>query len=156
MRPGDIVLIFFIWYAAVRLVLETLRTDNWIVLGIPTAMLVSTIVIVVAALALVYRHRPAAADAERWGEPPERIDDRDVVEEIEVDEDDEVVEVDEAADVVDVDDDDAVAVEAVEPGDVEVIEHEDAAKEAGADEALDDDDVEIVDDDGADDRRGGR
>ena len=41
MRPGDLLLIFFIWYARVRFALETLRTGNWTFFGIPTAMLVS-------------------------------------------------------------------------------------------------------------------
>ena len=157
MRPGDLVLIWFIWYAAVRLVLETLRTENWTLLGIPTAMIVSTVVIVVAALLLVYRHRTAAAGAERWGEPPLTVDDRDVVEVIEVDDDDELVDVDPAAAVVDVDDGQAVEVDTVEPGDVEVVEHDDAAKDTGpGDGTTDADDLEIVDDAGADHRRGGR
>ena len=41
MRPGDLLLIFFIWYAAVRFALETFRTGNWTFFGVPTAMLVS-------------------------------------------------------------------------------------------------------------------
>lgn len=90
MRPGDLMLIWFVWYAVVRLVLETFRTQNWTVLGIPTAMIVSIAVILLAVAVLAYRHRPGAAEGDRWGEPPERIDDADVVEEIEVDEDDDV------------------------------------------------------------------
>ena len=43
MRPGDLFLIFFIWYAVVRFALETLRVDNWTFFGIPTAMVVSAI-----------------------------------------------------------------------------------------------------------------
>ena len=70
MRPGDLFLLFLIWYAAVRLVLETLRTGNWIVFGIPTAMLVSAVVIVGTLVVLAIRHRPGAADGDRWGEPP--------------------------------------------------------------------------------------
>ena len=70
MRPGDLLLIWFIWYATVRLLLETLRTGNWTFNGIPTATIVSTVVIVGAALVLLWRHRPAARAAERWGEPP--------------------------------------------------------------------------------------
>ena len=37
MRPGDLFLIWLIWYATVRLALESLRTGNWTVLGVPTA-----------------------------------------------------------------------------------------------------------------------
>jgi len=62
LRPGDLALIFFIWYATVRLLIEPFRTGNWTFFGIPVAMLVSAIVIVVAAAILVWRHRPGAAD----------------------------------------------------------------------------------------------
>jgi phosphatidylglycerol:prolipoprotein diacylglycerol transferase len=75
LRPGDLFLVFLIWYAAVRFLLETLRTDNWIVLGIPTAMLVSAVVIVGALVVLAIRHRPGAADGDRWGDPPAPEDD---------------------------------------------------------------------------------
>jgi phosphatidylglycerol---prolipoprotein diacylglyceryl transferase len=69
MRPGDLLLIFFMWYAAVRFWLETFRMGNWTFFGIPTAMLVSAIVFVVAGAMLAYRHRPGAV-FEPWGEPP--------------------------------------------------------------------------------------
>jgi phosphatidylglycerol:prolipoprotein diacylglycerol transferase len=139
MRPGDLLLIWLIWYAVVRMVLETLRTQNWTFMGIPTAILVSAAVIVVAAALLVWRHRPAASGAERWGEPPTPIDDRDVVEEIEVDDDDELHDDDDATD---------------EPADVELEEVEPSdVRLAGDDAPADDDDVEIVEDD---DPRGGR
>jgi phosphatidylglycerol---prolipoprotein diacylglyceryl transferase len=58
LRPGDIAMVFFIWYGLVRFVLETLRSDNWTFFGIPTAMLVSLAFAVVALLVLVWRHRP--------------------------------------------------------------------------------------------------
>ncbi len=83
MRPGDLVLIFFIWYAAVRFALETLRIDNWTFFGIPTAMVVSVAVIVVSLLLLAWRHRPGAV-YERWGDPPppeeELLDDEEWIE----------------------------------------------------------------------------
>ena len=87
MRPGDLLLIFFIWYAVVRFSLEFLRTGNWTFFGIPTAMLVSGVLIVISLAALAYRHGPWARDAERWGEPPPPDDDRDVIDEEEVDDD---------------------------------------------------------------------
>jgi len=62
LRPGDLSLVFFIWYATVRLFLETFRTGNWTFFGIPVAMLVSLVVVVVAAAVLVLRHRPGARD----------------------------------------------------------------------------------------------
>jgi phosphatidylglycerol:prolipoprotein diacylglycerol transferase len=70
MRPGDLFLIWVIWYAAVRLALETLRIGNWEVLGVPTATIVSTAAIVGAVIVLAWRHRPSAADGDRWGDPP--------------------------------------------------------------------------------------
>jgi len=63
---------------------------------------VSTVIVVIAAATLAWRHRPGAAVGDRWGEPPERLDDLDVVEEIEVD--DEIV--DETADEDEIVDDD--------------------------------------------------
>jgi hypothetical protein len=51
-------LLFFIWYAVVRFALETFRSDNWTWFGIPTAMVVSTVFIVLAVLTLLWRHRP--------------------------------------------------------------------------------------------------
>ena len=60
-RAGDLMLIFFIWYGVVRFSLETLRADNWTFFGIPTAQVVSLVVIVAAALALAWRHRPGHA-----------------------------------------------------------------------------------------------
>ena len=57
MRTGEIALVFFIWYAAVRFALEFLRVDNWTFFGIPMAQLISVSVIVVAGGLLVRRHR---------------------------------------------------------------------------------------------------
>jgi phosphatidylglycerol:prolipoprotein diacylglycerol transferase len=84
MRPGDLWLMFLIWYSAVRLVLETLRTGNWTAFGVPVAMLVSVAVIAVALGALAWRHRPAAAAGDRWGDERVPVDGDDWVE---VDED---------------------------------------------------------------------
>ena len=58
LRPGDIILLFFVWYGVVRFLLETLRADNWTFFGIPTAMLVSSLFAGISAAALVWRHRP--------------------------------------------------------------------------------------------------
>ncbi len=57
LRPGDQVLIFFIWYAVVRFLLENLRTGNWFVGGIPTAQIMSVLFALGAFLILLYRHR---------------------------------------------------------------------------------------------------
>lgn len=58
LRPGDIALSFFIWYATTRFALEPLRADNWTFFGVPMAMIVSAFVIVIAVMTLVFRHRP--------------------------------------------------------------------------------------------------
>jgi len=107
LRPGDLLFTFFIWYGAVRFLLEPLRQENWTFNGIPTAMLVSLGFIVVGAAALLWRHRPGHdtdAPATNWrvatwgalGAIPEGA-------EAEVDEDDEL---DDDEDDFDDDDDD--------------------------------------------------
>jgi phosphatidylglycerol:prolipoprotein diacylglycerol transferase len=63
LRPGDLLLVFFIWYGVTRFLLESLRVDNWTFLGIPTAQLVSIAFITVGSVGLVIRHgRPHAED----------------------------------------------------------------------------------------------
>ena len=69
LRPGDLLFTFFIWYGAVRFLLEPLRQENWTFNGIPTASLVSLAFIAVGVAALLWRHRPgheADAPATRW------------------------------------------------------------------------------------------
>ncbi len=58
LRPGDILLVFFVWYGVVRFALETFRNDNWTFFGVPTAQVVSIGFIVPALAILVWRHRP--------------------------------------------------------------------------------------------------
>jgi phosphatidylglycerol:prolipoprotein diacylglycerol transferase len=107
MRPGDLFLIFLVWYAIVRFVLETFRMGNWTFFGVPTAMVVSAAAIVGALAMLAIRHRPGATEGDRWGEPPGSEDEvGDGEEWVEVDEDDDPdeeagVEVDEDGDVDD-------------------------------------------------------
>jgi phosphatidylglycerol:prolipoprotein diacylglycerol transferase len=72
MRPGDQLLLFFMWYAVVRFWLETFREGNWTFFGIPTAMLVSALLFLGAGMALALRHRTSNGDT--WGEPPEPED----------------------------------------------------------------------------------
>jgi phosphatidylglycerol:prolipoprotein diacylglycerol transferase len=57
LRPGDLFLIFLVWYGATRLVLETLREDNWTFFGVPVAQIISLAVILIGVGGLVYRHR---------------------------------------------------------------------------------------------------
>ena len=69
LRPGDQILIFFIWYAVVRFALESLRTGNWVIGGIPTAQLMSVLFALGAFLVLLSRHRRPKADGPAGGEP---------------------------------------------------------------------------------------
>jgi phosphatidylglycerol:prolipoprotein diacylglycerol transferase len=56
LRPGDLLLVFFIWYGAVRFAVETLKADNWTFFGVPTAQIVATITVLGAAAILLVRH----------------------------------------------------------------------------------------------------
>lgn len=65
LRPGDLLLVFFIWYGIVRFGLELLRTESWTIGGVPTAQLVSTVLAVSAFVILVARHgRPRPPEPE--------------------------------------------------------------------------------------------
>lgn len=65
LRPGDQILIFFIWYAVIRFLLENLRTGNWLVGGVPTAQIMSVLFALGSLIVLLYRHRrPAGADGD--------------------------------------------------------------------------------------------
>ena len=72
---GDLLLVFFIWYGTTRFVLENLRVDNWTFFGIPTAQIISLVVILIGAGGLIYRHRrghpsdppPAFPQQATWG-----------------------------------------------------------------------------------------
>ena len=61
LRPGDLLLVFFIWYGTTRFVLENLREDNWTFFGVPTAQIVSLAFIVVGVVGLLVRHRRGTA-----------------------------------------------------------------------------------------------
>jgi phosphatidylglycerol---prolipoprotein diacylglyceryl transferase len=68
LRPGDLLLIFFVWYGIVRFALEAFRHDNWTFYGVPVAQLVSLGFIVASIAVLLYRHRPGHAQ----DDPPSR------------------------------------------------------------------------------------
>ena len=74
LRTGDLLLVFFVWYGAVRFVMESLKADNWRIFGVPTAQIVAAITVLGAAAILVARHArsssqgpPAAAEEPRAG-----------------------------------------------------------------------------------------
>ena len=71
LRPGDIVLLFFVWYGTTRFLLEPLRTNNWLVDGIPTASIISALAVTGALLVLAWRHRPGAVARDRGARDPD-------------------------------------------------------------------------------------
>lgn len=60
LRSGDLLLVFLIWFGAVRFAVESLKADNWRLFGIPTAQIVATITVLGAAAMLVARHSRAS------------------------------------------------------------------------------------------------
>jgi phosphatidylglycerol---prolipoprotein diacylglyceryl transferase len=84
--PGDLLLIFFVWYGTTRFVLEFLRTGNWTFFGIPTAQIVTIAFVLVGLIGLWYRHGPGrprpterddSADADDVGEIDDDADGQD-------------------------------------------------------------------------------
>jgi len=57
LKEGDLFLIYLIWYPLGRIWVEALRPDAWKIGNIPTAQIISVVLIVVAAVAMVMRHR---------------------------------------------------------------------------------------------------
>ena len=59
LREGDVFLLYLIWYPANRILVESLRPDAWTVNGgLATAQLVSLVLMAVAVVGLLWRHRP--------------------------------------------------------------------------------------------------
>lgn len=54
---GDVLSLYLIWYPVGRLLIESLRPDAWTVSGIPTAQIVSFILILVGLGLMYYRHQ---------------------------------------------------------------------------------------------------
>jgi phosphatidylglycerol:prolipoprotein diacylglycerol transferase len=117
--PGDLLLIFFVWYGLTRFALEGLRSGNWTFFGVPTAQIVTAGFILVGVLGLLYRHgpgNPGVTAAELLPDPsaqptPDESEDafweedgEDDVDDLDDDEDD----LDDDEDELDDDDDDAV------------------------------------------------
>jgi phosphatidylglycerol---prolipoprotein diacylglyceryl transferase len=57
LKEGDLFWVYLIWYPLGRIWVESLRPDAWTIGSVPTAQIVSAFYIVVAAAALVIRHR---------------------------------------------------------------------------------------------------
>ena len=60
---GDAALLYLMWYGGVRTLLETYRVNNWTLLGVPTAIWLGILAIVLAGAWFVFRHRRG------WGTP---------------------------------------------------------------------------------------
>ncbi|HYN47386.1 MAG TPA: prolipoprotein diacylglyceryl transferase [Candidatus Nanopelagicales bacterium] len=60
LRPGDLTLLFFVWYGTTRFLLEPLRTNNWTVGGVAVASIISATFVLAALAVLAWRHRPGA------------------------------------------------------------------------------------------------
>ena len=56
LRPGDLLLVFFIWYGTVRFGVESLKADNWTFFGVPVAQIIAAITVVGAGVILITRH----------------------------------------------------------------------------------------------------
>ena len=56
LKPGDLLLVFFIWYGSVRFVVESLKADNWLFFGVPTAQIVAAVTVLGSMVILVVRH----------------------------------------------------------------------------------------------------
>jgi phosphatidylglycerol:prolipoprotein diacylglycerol transferase len=56
LKEGDLFLAYLIWYPLGRLWVESLRPDAWRIDNIPTAQIISVILIVIAAALLAIRH----------------------------------------------------------------------------------------------------
>ena len=75
LRPGDLLLTFFIWYGLVRFGLETLRHENWTFDGLAVAQIVSLAFIIPSLVILLLRHArkdpdddpPTFPEVATWG-----------------------------------------------------------------------------------------
>lgn len=62
LKDGDMLSLYLIWYPVGRILVESLRPDAWVVGGIPTAQIVSAILIVIGiGLMILRRQRPELA-----------------------------------------------------------------------------------------------
>jgi phosphatidylglycerol---prolipoprotein diacylglyceryl transferase len=57
LRPGDLLLTFFVWYGSVRFVLESFKSNNWTFFGVPTAQVIAAVTVLGATMILILRHR---------------------------------------------------------------------------------------------------
>jgi phosphatidylglycerol:prolipoprotein diacylglycerol transferase len=71
---GDLTSLYLIWYPTGRLIIESLRPDAWTMSGIPTAQIVSAILILTGVGLMVYRRqRPQVATSPKSAPPSEPV-----------------------------------------------------------------------------------
>ncbi len=72
LRDGDLFSFWFVWYGAVRSILETFRIGyDWTFFGVPTAVLVGLAAVAFGIVTIAWRHRgpgPTTADLDRLRE----------------------------------------------------------------------------------------
>ena len=66
LKPGDIALMYLIWYPLGRFFIEFLRTDSWFFAGTPfnVVHILTAIAVLVGSIGLYLRHRPFATPSE--------------------------------------------------------------------------------------------
>ncbi len=69
LRPGDLLLVFFIWYGTVRFGVESLKADNWTFFGVPVAQIIAAITVIGAMIILVTRHARGRDPGQATGVP---------------------------------------------------------------------------------------
>jgi phosphatidylglycerol:prolipoprotein diacylglycerol transferase len=60
---GDLTALYLIWYPLGRLFIEMLRPDAWTLAGIPTAQIISLLLILAGIGLIYYRHYLASSAA---------------------------------------------------------------------------------------------
>jgi phosphatidylglycerol:prolipoprotein diacylglycerol transferase len=71
---GDILLLYLMWYGVVRTYLETYRTQNWIIAGVPTAIWIGIGTFVLSGALLVLRHLRGWGTPGAWIKRPDETD----------------------------------------------------------------------------------
>ena len=71
LRPGDVLLLYLMWYPAVRFSLEFLRTNPWEQGGVPMAQIISVALFLGALATLIWRHRRPAPPEDALDAPTE-------------------------------------------------------------------------------------
>jgi phosphatidylglycerol---prolipoprotein diacylglyceryl transferase len=72
--PGDLLLIFFVWYGTTRFLLEFMRSGNWTFFGIPTAQIISAAFVIAGLALLWYRHGPGRPTPRATDQTPDEAD----------------------------------------------------------------------------------